>query len=339
VAAAIGGEPEGDFDREISDVKPIEEAGPRDVTFIANPRYEPFLGKTEAACVVIPRGLQAPPGRTVIRHPNPHLAFAQLIALFRPPAPRPAPGVHPSAIVAPGARLGADVAVEAGAVIEEGAEIGEGAAIGALSYVGPGAKIGPETRLFPRVVLYHGVTVGARCIIHSGAVIGSDGFGFATDEKGRHVKIPQVGTVVIEDEVEIGANTTIDRAALGETRIGRGTKIDNLVMVAHNVEVGAGSILVAQSGISGSTKLGKHVIVAAQAGLTGHIEIGDRAVIAAQSGVTKDVAPGAQVLGSPAFPTPGSKLAYALIARLPEMKKAIAALEKRLADLEGAIGT
>jgi UDP-3-O-[3-hydroxymyristoyl] glucosamine N-acyltransferase len=337
LASAVGGEAEGDLDLAIRDVKPIAEAGPEDITFVANPRYAKEFERTRAGCVVVPRGFAAPAGRTVIRHEIPYLAFAKLVALLRPPAPTPPRLVHPSAVVAPSARLGRDVAVDACAVIAEDAVIGDGAVIGALSYVGPGVEIGAGTRLYPRVVLYHGVSIGRNAIIHSGAVIGADGFGYATDGQGRHHKVPQVGTVIIEDDVEIGANTTIDRAVLGATRIGRGTKVDNLVQVAHNVEVGAGSLLVAQCGISGSTRLGRGVVVAAQAGVVGHLEIGDRAIVAASAGVTKDVPAGTAVLGQPAVPAETGRRAYALIARLPEIKKDVAALEKRLAKLEAAL--
>jgi UDP-3-O-[3-hydroxymyristoyl] glucosamine N-acyltransferase len=340
IAAEVGGEGEGDLERPIEDVKPIAEAGPRDITFVANQRYEQEFARTLAGCVVIPSKLANGDRRTVIRHANPYLAFAKLVALLRPPAPRPAPGVHPSAVVAPSARLGRDVAIEAGAVVAEGASVGDRATIGALAYVGPGASVGEDARLYPRAVIYHGVSLGKRVIVHSGAVVGSDGFGYASDPTtGRHEKIPQVGTVVVEDDVEIGANTTIDRAVLGATRIGRGTKIDNLVQIAHNVEIGPDSLLVAQCGISGSTRLGRGVIVAAQAGIVGHIDLGDRAIVAASAGVTKDVAAGEAVLGQPAIPIEDGRRAYALIGRLPEIKKAVAALEKRLTKLEEAAAT
>jgi UDP-3-O-[3-hydroxymyristoyl] glucosamine N-acyltransferase len=335
IAAKVGGSAEGDLDLAIRDVKPISEAGEGEITFLANSRYAAELAKTRASCVVVPRQLTATrEGLTVIKHENPYLAFAKLIELFRAPPPRPPTGIHHGASVSPEARIGKDVAIGFGAVVEAGAEIGDRALIGPQSYVGPGATIGEETRLYPRVTVYHGVKIGRRCILHSGCVIGADGFGYATDAQGRHHKIPQVGTVIVEDEVEIGANATIDRAVLGATRIGRGTKIDNLVQVAHNVEVGAGSILVAQSGVSGSTKLGHHVVVAAQAGLVGHIEIGDMAQIGAQSGVTKDVPAKMQVLGSPAVTAKDGLRAYALIDKLPEFKRRIAELERRLEKLE-----
>jgi UDP-3-O-[3-hydroxymyristoyl] glucosamine N-acyltransferase len=338
VAALVGGTAEGDLDAPIRDVKPLAEAGPGDVSFLANARYAAEFAATQATCVVVPRGLAAPPppGRSLIRHENPYLAFAKLIEAFRAPPPRPPAGIHHGASVSPDARVGKDVAIGFGAVVEAGAEIGDRAVVGPLSYVGPGATIGEETRLYPRVVVYHGVRVGRRCILHSGCVVGADGFGYATDAQGRHHKVPQVGTVIVEDDVEIGANATIDRAVLGATRIGRGTKIDNLVQVAHNVEVGPGSILVAQCGISGSTKLGHHVVVAAQAGIVGHIEIGDMAQVAAQAGVTKDVPAQSQVLGAPAVPARDGLRAYALIDRLPEYKKAIADHERRLERLEKA---
>jgi len=338
IAALVGGIAEGDLDAPISDVKPLAEAGPQDVSFLANARYAAEFAATKAGCVIVPRKQDAAvsPGRSLIRHDVPYLAFAKLIELFRPPVPRPPAGIDAGASVSPEAKVGLGASIGFGAVVEAGASIGAYAVIGPQCYVGPGASVGDETRLFPRVTLYHGVQVGRRCILHSGAVIGADGFGFATDQQGRHVKVPQVGIVVIEDDVEIGANTAIDRAVLGATRIGRGTKIDNLVQIAHNVEVGPGSLLVAQCGISGSTKLGHHAVIAAQAGIVGHIQIGDMAQVAAQSGVTKDVPARSQVLGAPAVPARDGLRAYALIDRLPEYKKAIADLEKRMAALEAA---
>ncbi len=337
LAARLGGDLEGDPAIEIRDVKPLGEAGAGEISFLSNNKYLKEFGATRAACVVIPRKLEgaAPrPGLTVIRHDAPYVAFAKLIELLRPAPPRPAPGIDAGARIAPTAKVGEGASVGFGAVVEDGAEVGERAIVGPLCYVGHRAKIGAGTRLHPRAVVYHEVEIGRNCTLHSGCVVGADGFGYAT-EGGWHHKIPQVGNVVIEDDVEIGANTTIDRAVLGSTRIGMGAKIDNLVMIAHNCEVGPGSIIVAQAGISGSTKLGAYVVVAAQAGIVGHIEIGDMAQIGAQSGVTKNVGPGAKVLGSPASDARDAVRALAIMDRLPEMKRAIADHEKRLGRLEG----
>ncbi len=270
---------------------------------------------------------------TVIRHPNPYLAFAKLVELFYPAPERTVTGVHPGASVSAEARLGRDVNVGFGACVEAGATIGDRVDLGPLCYDGRDVRIGDETRLNPHVTLYAGVEVGRRCILHSGAVIGADGFGYA-QEGGIPYKIPQRGTVVLEDEVEIGANTTIDRAVLGATRIGRGTKIDNLVQIGHNCEIGEGSILVSQCGVSGSTKLGRRVTLAAQAGLVGHIELGDGAIVGAQAGVTKDVPAGQAVLGSPAVPFAAAKRALALVEKLPEIRKEVRELAKRLEEIE-----
>jgi UDP-3-O-[3-hydroxymyristoyl] glucosamine N-acyltransferase len=334
LAERLQGDVEGDASARLTDVKPIEEAGQDDLSFIANPRYEKHLETSAAGCVLVSRSLAVPAGKTVIRCDDPYLAFAAAVDMLRPAPPRPTPGTHPSASVHPQAEVAPDASIGAGAVVEAGARIAAGAVVGALTYVGHRAEVGEATVLHPRVVLYHDVRVGARCVIHSGVVIGADGFGFAPGGEAGHQKVPQRGVVVIEDDVEVGANTTIDRATLGETRIGRATKIDNLVQIAHNAQLGPQCIVVSQAGISGSTKLGRRCVVAAQAGIVGHLTLGDGSIVAASAGVTKNLAPGAAVMGQPAIPFDKAKRAYVLIERLPEMRRSLRRMEKRLAELE-----
>jgi UDP-3-O-[3-hydroxymyristoyl] glucosamine N-acyltransferase len=303
LAALGGGElaDAADGDRLVRGVAALETAGPDDVSFLDNKAYLDAFERTMAgACVVSPRhAARARPGVALLLSAKPYRTFALIAQAFHPP-PAVAAGVHRAACVAPDARLGEGVEVGPHAVIGGGAEIGEGASIGPNAVVGPGVRIGPGSRLHACVVVTHAL-VGARVTLHAGVKIGQDGFGFAPDPTG-HVKAPQLGRVLIGDDCEIGANTTIDRGHLHDTVIGEGVWIDNLVQIGHNVRVGRGSILVAQSGISGSTKLGDFVALGGQAGITGHLTIGAGAQIAAQSGVMADVPPGAVVCGSPAAP-------------------------------------
>ena len=248
------------------------------------------------------------------------------------PPVRPPAGVHPSAVVAPDAVLGTGVSVGAHTVVEAGARIGDRTVLHPQVYVGSGAVIGPDALLYPQVVVRERCRVGARAILHSGAVIGSDGFGYATDQ-GVHHKIPQVGIVVLEEDVELGANVTVDRARFGQTVVGKGTKIDNLVQIGHNVTLGRGCLLVSQSGIAGSTRVGNHVVLAGQAGLIGHLDIADGAVITAQSGVTKDVPPGGMMSGSPASDRRTHLKELAALSKLPEALLEIRRLRKELEDL------
>ena len=331
LAKLVGGTLTGDGSTLIRGVNGIKEAGVGEITFLANPKYTSLLGATKASAVIVGRGVSAPIAAIAVS--NPDLAFG-LIAerLNGAPVILP-PGIHPTAVVARDAALGRNVSIGAHAVIESGASIGEGAVLYPQTYVGHGAKIGPACLVYPQVVVRDHCELGARVILHSGTVIGSDGFGYAT-EKGVHQKIPQVGIVVIEDDVEIGANVTIDRARFGKTVIGRGTKIDNLVQIGHNVALGEGCLLVAQSGISGSTKLGHHVIMAGQAGLIGHLDIGDGAIITAQSGVTKDVPPGTVMAGAPASERTTHLKELAALSKLPEALQEIRRLRKELEELK-----
>ena len=334
LAERLGCRLEGDGGLEISGVRGLEDAGPQDLTFVAQERYLSRLAGSAAAAVILAEGWP-PTDRPALRTSNPTLAFAHVLSLFHP-APVPAPGIHPTAVVAPDARVAPSASVGPLPAVGSGAEVGADTILEAHVAVGAGVRIGQGCRIFPQVTLRDGVVLGDRVTVHSGTVIGADGFGYARDGH-RYVKIPQVGRVVIEDDVEIGANVTIDRATLGETRIGRGTKIDNLVQIGHNVRVGADTVIVAQVGISGSSRIGSRVTLAGQVGVVDHVEIGDDVIVGAQAGVTKDIPPGTVVLGSPAIPHGEFKRQLAATARLPEMRKILRALEERLAALEARL--
>ncbi|MGE5177594.1 MAG: UDP-3-O-(3-hydroxymyristoyl)glucosamine N-acyltransferase [Bacteroidota bacterium] len=333
VAEAVGGTVVGDRATEITGVAGIREAREGELTFLANPRYETYLQTTNASAVIVAedhRGL----GKPLILNPHPYLAFLKAVRFFQGEEPRPEPGIHPTAVIAPDACVDATASIGAHVVIEPGARVGPLAWIGPGCYVGAGASIGPETRLHPNVTLREECVLGARAIVHSGAVIGSDGFGFVRDGD-VYRKLPQVGNVVVEDDVELGACVTIDRATMGTTRIGAGSKIDNLVQIAHNVQVGKNCIIVAQVGISGSTSVGDHVVLAGQVGIVGHIEIGAGAQVGAKSGVSKSVKPGERLFGYPALPVAQAMRIEASLRRLPELVQTVRALRRRVEELEG----
>ncbi len=332
LAAELGGTVVGDGATLIKGVAGIREALPGDITFLANPRYEAHLAETRASAVICdrqPRDCAIP----LLQVDNPYLAFQKAVRVFRPDLDRPAPGVHPSAVVAPDAVLGEGVSIGPHCVVERGARIGARAVVMAGGYIGAQAVVGEDTYLYPRVTVREECVIGARCIVHPGVVIGADGFGFAFDA-GRYHKVPQVGNVIVGDDVEIGANTCIDRATTDSTRIGDGSKIDNLVQIGHNVEVGRHCIIVAQVGVSGSTKLEDYVTLGGQAGLVGHITIGKGAMVAAQSGVSKNVAPREIVSGYPAVPHSVWKRMSVLLQRLPQLFQRTRALEQKVEALE-----
>jgi UDP-3-O-[3-hydroxymyristoyl] glucosamine N-acyltransferase len=287
----------GDPEVEVTGVAPLDRAADGHVSFLSNRKYLEAARRSSASIIIAADG-ESLPGRTLLLCKDPYLAFAQVVRRFHPPRHFPA-GIHPTAILGEGCRVAPDAYVGAYVVIGEGTQVGARTAVEPSCVIGRDCSIGEDCLLHPRVVLYDGTLLGNRVILHSGAVIGSDGFGYAVQE-GHHLKIPQIGRTVVEDDAEIGANTAVDRGALEETRIGAGAKIDNLVQVAHNVQVGPDSILVAQSGISGSTRLGRGVIMAGQSGAVGHITLGDGARVGAKSAVTKDVPPGGFVTGHPA---------------------------------------
>jgi UDP-3-O-[3-hydroxymyristoyl] glucosamine N-acyltransferase len=329
----LGAEVVGDGRRRVSGVRPLDSATGDDLSFLHNPKYVEEA-RTSAAGAILVADPEVLPGRNLLVCPQPYLALARALEIFHPMV-RAEPGVHPSAVVAENVAIGEGASIGPLVSVAGGAEIGERSVIGAGCVLGRGAVVGADCLLHPRVVVEDGCRVGDRCIIHSGTVIGSDGFGFATVD-GVHHKVPQVGIVVVEDEVELGANVCVDRAALGETRIGRGTKVDNLVQIAHNVEVGAHCLLVAQSGISGSTHIGHHTVFAGQSGCSGHLKIGSGVVLAARAAVFKDVPDGVTVAGTPARPHREWLKANANVQRLDSLREKVKALEARLAELEEA---
>ena len=317
IAAAAGGRVEGgDPERRFDGVAPLAEAGPGEVGFLGERRYLDALRATGAGAVILqPAFAEAvPPGAVAILVDAPQLGFARVAALFHPP-PAPRPGVHPTAAVGAGAAVGEGTEIGAYAVVGEDARIGRGCVVHPHAVVGPGVEIGDGCRLHAHSSVSHAV-LGRGVVLHPGARVGQEGFGFAPDAEGRFVTVPQLGRVVLGDGVEIGANSCVDRGTQGDTVLGPGTRLDNLVMVGHNVRAGRGCILVAQSGVSGSTVLGDFVTVAAQAGLTGHLTIGSKARIGAQAGVINDVPAGTDVLGSPAWPV---RETWRAIARLRKL--------------------
>lgn len=335
LAALVGGEALGDASAVVAGLAELSSAGPQDVAFLENPKYAEAAAVSKAACLLLPPAAKDAPcaakSRVIVAEPR--AAFAVLVkqvdAAQR--AKRSGGGVSPKASVHRGAKLGKDVTVGDFAVIGDGAVVGDGATIMPQCYVGENAKIGKDVLLYPQVVVREECEIGDRVIVHAGTVIGSDGFGFLTDKKtGRHTKIPQIGNVVIQDDCEIGAGVTIDRAAVGTTLVEAGTQIDNLVQVAHNVRIGRDSVIVSQVGIAGSTTVGRNVILAGQAGVAGHVKIGDGAVITAQTGVMSDVPPKAVLFGSPGRPHREAFKLQALYGKLPELFERLKEVEKKL---------
>ncbi len=335
IAKLVAGDIVGNKHTVITGICGIKEAKEGDLTFIANPKYLPLMEHTKASAVITSRDIKSAL-KPIIRTENPSLAFAQMVSFIFPDETKHPQGIHKTAVIGEDVKIGKDAAVGPYAVIEDNVSVGEGSIIYGGCYVGHHSKIGKDNLIYPHVSIRERVEIGDRVIIHSGTVVGSDGFGFAT-VKGLHHKIPQIGTVVIEDDVEIGANVTIDRARFDKTIIGRGTKIDNLVQIAHNVVVGQNSIIVAQAGISGSTVIGNNVVLAGQAGLVGHITIGDNAIVAAQAGVTKSVLPNTKVSGYPAKPHETAKKVNACLQRLPGLVDTVKELKKRIEELEAKL--
>jgi UDP-3-O-[3-hydroxymyristoyl] glucosamine N-acyltransferase len=332
IAEWIDGQIDGDDSIEISGLAKIEEAMPGQLSFISNPKYAKHANETKASALLVSKSFPSSE-KTLIRVDDPYFAFLNLVKRLHKDDLPGFSGIHPSAILGENIKLGQQCAIGAHVVIGRECSIGNNVTIH------PGVVIEDRVTIGDGSIIYANVSIGHRChigkdvIIHMGAVIGSDGFGFAFKE-GRYHKIPQVGIVVIEDDVEIGANTTIDRATLGETIIKKGVKIDNLIQIAHNVEIGEHTAIAAQAGISGSTKIGKYVKLGGQAGLAGHLTIGDNSAIGAQAGVTKSVAPDTFVSGYPAREHIRAKREEASLARLPELLKNIRKLEQRIAELE-----
>jgi UDP-3-O-[3-hydroxymyristoyl] glucosamine N-acyltransferase len=338
LAERVGGRVEGDGSLRIERVMPLEEAGPSDVSFFANRRYAADFAATRAGAVIVGEEEAAVPGRILLRAANAYLAFAKVATLFHPPR-EPVPEISPRAVIAPGA------VVHPSAEIQDLAHVGRGATIGARTIlfpgvvVGDGARIGDDCILHPNVVVRERCIVGNRCILQPGAVLGGDGFGFAFDMEGdgsgpRHFKVPQSGIAELEDDVELGANCTVDRATLGKTIVRRGAKIDNLVQLAHNVDIGPLSLIAAQTGISGSTKVGMGVAMGGQVGIVGHLSIGDGARFGAKAGVHNDVPAGEIYSGYPAGPHREWLRESAAIRALPALVKRVRELEKAMKKLQ-----
>ena len=328
VATTSGGELIGDPSLQITGAASLVEATAGEISFFGNRKYIGLLRKTRASAIFVPPDFAEPINAAHIRVSNPTKAFEEVLLKFAPKPITFAPGVHSSAVVDPSAQLGERVSIQPLAVIEPGARIGDDTIIGAGSYVGQETVIGSACLIYPNVTIRERSRIGSRVIIHSGAVIGADGFGFEMVD-GRQQKIQQLGIVQIDDDVEIGANTTVDRARFGRTWIQEGVKIDNLVQIAHNVIVGKNSVIAAQTGISGSTRVGEKVMMAGQVGVIGHLTIDDNTIIAAQSGISKDL-PGGAWFGSPAVPLPEAKRQIAWIHRLGKLFDRVKALEKKL---------
>jgi UDP-3-O-[3-hydroxymyristoyl] glucosamine N-acyltransferase len=336
IATHIGGRIEGDPSRVVFGVETLETAQSDMLTWVGSRKYASKLLESKAGIVLMPTEGEAPAGKTTIRVPDPDLALCQVLELFAPPRDVIGSGIHPSALVGGGA-------VVVGASIGPNVVVGEDAVIGPRTtlypgvFIGRGTVIGSDCVLWPNVVIREKVKIGDRVIIHPNATIGADGFSYL-QRGGRHIRVPQVGTVLIEDDVEIGANTTIDRARSGATTVRRGTKIDNLVIVAHNCDVGDGCLLAAMTGVAGSTRLGRHVVCGGRVGIIDHLDIGDGVQIGAGSLVLNDIPAGSLVRGAPAQPMTRFGREHAALKRLPELLKTVKELEERVGELQAALG-
>ncbi len=331
----VGGELLGDGDIEIRGVAGIKEAREGQITFVANPRYVSQIRRTQASAIIIWKGFQYN-GKPMIQVENPYWAWAKVVEAFSTKRVKTGEGIHPTAIIGENVEIGKGSWIQAYAFVGDDVRIGEGVVVSPFVYIGDGAQVGSQSFIYPMVTIREDVRIGERVIIHSGTVIGSDGFGFA-QVSDRHHKVPQIGTVIIEDDVEIGANVTIDRG-LCETVVGRGTKIDNLVQIAHNVVIGEDCVIVAQVGIAGSTEIKDRVTMAGQAGVVGHVTIGEGAQIAARAGVCKDIPPGPCAWsGFPAIPHAKELRLQASIRKLPDLINQVREMKDRIKELESEL--
>jgi UDP-3-O-[3-hydroxymyristoyl] glucosamine N-acyltransferase len=333
IAGRVRGEIIGDGTTRLTGFASADQARAGDLTFADDEKYFAAAEQSAASAILV-SGSVAASAKVLIRVPNPRIAVARLLPLFFPQA-KPAPGVHPSASVAASAKLDASAHIGPHCAIGEGVEIGANTVLHGGNHIGRDAKVGADVELFPNVVLYERTIVGNRVRIHASTVIGSDGYGYVFDE-GRHRKVLQVGNVVIGDDVEIGANSAVDRAALGSTVIGAGTKIDNLVHVAHNVVMGQHCLVMGQSGFAGSTQLGDYCVIASQSGVAGHLKLGRQSTVGAKSGVMRDVPDGGTVLGFPAMPDKQTKRQWIATQQLPDLVRKIRELQKQVAQLSAA---
>ena len=333
IADYVSGQLIGEETIHITGVSSIGEAGPGDLAFIDNPKYASYLKDARASLVIIGNGCPCPDGKSVIVVDNPTLSFSKALELFMKPEKLFHPGIHQTACIHQNCTLGENVSIGPNVVIEEDVSVADDVSIGAGCYIGVETKIGQATKLYPGISVLARSVIGKNVVIHAGTVIGSDGFGF-TKVNGKNAKLPQLGNVVIEDDVEIGANVTIDRARFGSTVIGQRTKIDNLVQIAHNVWIGADSIIVAQAGIAGSATLEKNVTIAGQVGVGGHLKIGESAIIMGQSGVSKDVPAGEKWFGYPARNAIEANKQQVFLKKIPELMKKIKMLEKEIHEIK-----
>ena len=331
IALRFKGSIEGEIDYKVNQLSKIETAQIGSLSFLAHKKYTPYLYKTKASAVLIQKDfvLESPVNTTLIRVDDPYSAFTSLLVEEAKEKQKPLHGIHEKAVINPSAKLGKDVYVGPNATIGE-CVIESGVQIHSNCVIGAGVIIGKNTILMPNVIILDECVVGANCIIHSGVVIGSDGFGFAPQESGAYVKIPQLGRVVVKDDVEIGANSTIDRATLGDTLIEKGVKLDNMIQIAHNVEIGAHTVIAAQTGIAGSTKIGSHCVIGGQVGFAGHLTIGDGVQLQGQTGVTKSIPSAGAFQGTPAMDYKAYYKSYALFKQFPKIEARLRKLEQLL---------
>lgn len=335
IAALINGEVLGDDSVVITGVAGIKEARQGDITFLANPKYIPFIEKTQASAIIVSRDIKDA-SKPLICLDNPSLGFEKVVLFFSKVEVKHPKGIHSTVVLGKDVRLGKNVSIGPYVIIEDNVSIGDNTIIYGGSYIGHSTQVGSDTLIYANVTIRESVNIGNRVVVHSGTVIGSDGFGFATIN-GKHHRIPQTGTVVIEDDVDIGSNVTIDRARFDKTIIGKGTKIDNLVQIAHNVVIGENSIIVAQVGISGSTNIGKGVTFAGQSGIAGHLTVGDGVIVAGRAGVIKSVPANTMVSGFPAKPHEIAKRVNACVQNLPKFYEKVNLLKKKIEELEARL--
>lgn len=335
IAAGLGGEIVGNKDVTVSTFAKIEEGHPGAISFLANPKYEPYLYTTDSSIVIVNRSLElkGEVKATLIKVDDAYGCFAKLLELYAAYKPKKS-GVHPTAVVAESAKVGEGCYIGPYVVVDEGVVIGEGVSLYPHVYVGDGATIGDGSTLHSGVKVYEGCKIGKRCIVHSGAVIGSDGFGFAPNAQGSYDKIPQIGIVTIEDDVEIGANTTIDRATMGSTVIEKGAKLDNLVQIGHNVVIGESTVMAGQSAVAGSAKVGKRCMIGGQAGIVGHVTVGDGTIVASVTGVSNSVPAGSQIMGNHGIDARRFRRVNAVYRNLPELQRSVNRLEKEVKELK-----
>ena len=333
IAALVGGHVVGDETVELTGLNGIKQARPGDLAFVDSPRYLSFLQTTSASAILVAADVDPVGGKTLIQVKDPRMAFAAVLKACETEQTRHPVGIHPTAVVGSNVKLGEDVALDAHAVIADGCEIGAGAVLYAGVYVGRQCSIGEKTIIHPNATIRERSVLGARCIIHANVAIGSDGFGYVPLD-GIRFKIPQAGNVVIGDDVEIGSNSAVDRATFGSTVIGKGSKIDNLVQIGHNVELGEHSVIAGMTGVAGSATIGNHVTIGAQAGVAGHIDIGDGVTVGGRAAVSKSIEPGRVVSGYPIMDHGDYLRVLVALRHLPETARKVRRLEKRIRELE-----